>query len=192
MTSVTDLNLSGCSISDISAICTMNSIKVLDVSNNSINNFNDLVKLKNLEEVYVYSNNATTNNPIVGSLGITNLQAYNDLLRNGVAVFNQVSSGVPVIYADSDDYNDYVKLKSIIYQNKLSTKVSITKLYASYNTNTWKNNLLLTNSGGTFTWGYQTSDDEGNTYDEYTATYFYVNYTFSSNTVNVKFYVDRY
>ena len=193
MTSVTDLILSGCGITDISDICTMNSIKVLDVSNNSIDNFNDLVKLKNLEEVYVYSNNATTNNPIKGSLGITNLQAYNDLLRNGVAVFNQVSSGVPVIYSDSDDYNDYVKLKSIIYQNKLSTEVSIESLYV----NTFKNaytvaNLSLANTGGAFTWGYQTSDDEGNTYTEYTATYFYVNYTFSGNTVNVKFYVDRY
>ena len=192
MTSVTDLNLSGCGISSITSICNMSSIKVLDVSNNSINDFNDLVKLKNLEEVYVYSNNATTNNPIVGSLGITNLQAYNDLLRNGVAVFNQVSSGVPVIYADSDDYNDYVKLKSIIYQNKLSKNVSITTLYSSFQSVYTATNLALVNTGGTFNWGYQTSDSDGNTYTAYTATYFYVNYTFSGKTVNVKFYVDRY
>lgn len=192
MTSVTDLNLSGCRITDISAICTMNSIKVLDVSNNSINDFNGLVKLKNLEEVYVYSNNATTNNPIKGSLGITNLQTYNDLLKNGVAVFNQISSGVPVIYSDSDDYNDYVKLKSIIYQNKLSTEISIESLYSSFRTVYTVSNLALANTGGTFEWGYQTSDDDGNTYDEYTATYFYVNYKFSGNTLTVKYYVDRY
>ena len=192
MTSVTDLNLSNCGITNISSICTMNSVKVLDVSRNSINDFNSLVNLKNLEEVYVYSNNATTNNPIVGSLGITNLQAYNDLLRNGVAVFNQVSGDVPVIYADSDDYNDYVKLKSIIYQNKLSTDVSITTLYSSFRSAYTVSNLALANTGGTFTWGYQTSDADGNTYTEYTATYFYVNYAFNGNTVNVKFYVDRY
>ena len=192
MTSVTDLNLSNCGITSISAICTMNSIKVLDVSKNSIDDFNDLVKLKNLEEVYVYSNNATIDNPIVGSLGITNLQTYTDLIRNGIAVFNQVSGDVPVLYADSDDYNDYVKLKSIIYQNKLSTNVSITKLYTSFESVYTVTDLALENTGGSFTWGYQTSDDEGNTYDEYTATYFYVNYTFSGNTVNVKFYVDRY
>ena len=137
-------------------------------------------------------NNATTNNPIVGSLGITNLQAYNDLLRNGVAVFNQVSSGVPVIYADSDDYNDYVKLKSIIYQNKLSTNVSITTLYSSFQSVYNDTNLALVNTGGTYNWGYQTLDSDGNTYTEYTATYFYVNYTFNNKTVNVKFYVDRY
>jgi len=198
MTSVTDLNLSNCGITNISSICNMNSIKILDVSQNSIDNFNDLVKLKNLEEVYVYSNNATYDNPIVGSLGITNLQAYNDLLRKGVSVYNQVSGDVPVIYADSDDYNDYVKLKSIIYQNKLSTKVSITTLYSEFQkaytvaNNNNNNSLQLVNSDGTFNWGYQTSDDDGNTYTEYTATYFYVNYTFDSYTVNVKFYVDRY
>ena len=195
MTSVTNLNLSNCGITDISSICTMNSIKVLDVSRNSINDFNSLVNLKNLEEVYVYSNNATNDNPILGSLGITNLQAYNDLLRNGVAVFNQVSGDVPVIYADSDDYNDYVKLKSIIYQNKLSTKVSITTLYSNFQTAyavANNNSLQLVNSGGSFNWGYQTSDSDGNTYNQYTATYFYLNYTFSGNVVNVKFYVDRY
>ena len=192
MTSVTDLNLSNCGITDISSICKMNSIKKLDVSRNSINNFNDLVKLKNLEEVYVYSNNVTIDNPIVGSLGITNLQTYNDLLKNGVAVFNQVSGDVPVIYADSDDYNDYVKIKSIIYQNKLSTTKSIETIYAKFKENYKDNNLSLKNTGGTFTWGYQTSDDEGNTYTVYTATYFYANYTFNGNTVNVKFYVDRY
>lgn len=187
MTSVTELNLSGCGISDISAICNMNSIKVLDVSNNTINNFNDLIKLTNLEEVYVYSNNATTNNPINGSLGITNLQTYNDLLRNGVSVFNQVSGGIPVIYADSDDYNDYVKLKSLIYQNKLSKKVSIETLYDPTIKNVYTvNNLSLQNTGGTFTWGY------GGGTDAKDATYFYVNYTFDENTVNVKFYVDRY
>lgn len=192
MTSVTDLNLSNCGITDISSICKMNSIKKLDVSRNSINNFNDLVKLKNLEEVYVYSNNVTIDNPIVGSLGITNLQTYNDLLKNGVAVFNQVSGDVPVIYADSDDYNDYVKIKSIIYQNKLSKTESIETIYAKFKGIYSDTNLSLKNTGGRFTWGYQTSDDEGNTYTVNTATYFYANYTFNGNTVNVKFYVDRY
>lgn len=192
MTSVTNLNLSNCGITDISSICTMNSVKVLDVSNNSIDNFNNLVNLKNLEEVYVYSNKATHNNPIVGSLGITNLQAYNDLLRKGVSVYNQVSGDVPVIYADSDDYNDYVKIKSIIYQDKLSTNVKISELYAKIKGAVTVSNLGLQNTGGKFNWGYQTSDADGNTYDEYTATYFYVNYTFNNKTVNVKFYVDRY
>lgn len=192
MTSVTDLNLSNCGIANISSICNMNSIKILDVSQNSIDNFNDLVKLKNLEEVYVYSNNVTIDNPIVGSLGITNLQTYNDLLKNGVAVFNQVSGDVPVIYADSDDYNDYVKIKSIIYQNKLSKTKSIKSIYNNFEAIYNATALALKNTGGEFAWGYQTSDDDGNTYTVYTATYFYVNYTFGSYTVNVKFYVDRY
>ena len=134
----------------------------------------------------------TIDNPIVGSLGITNLQTYNDLLKNGVAVFNQVSGDVPVIYADSDDYNDYVKIKSIIYQNKLSKTESIETIYANFKEIYSAKNLSLQNTNGTFTWGYQTSDDDGNTYTVNTATYFYANYTFNGNTVNVKFYVDRY
>ena len=190
MKSVTDLNLSNCGITDISSICNMNSVKKLDVSRNSINNFNDLVKLKNLEEVYVYSNNVTIDNPIVGSLGITNLQTYNDLLKNGVAVFNQVSGDVPVIYADSDDYNDYVKIKSIIYQNKLSKNESIEKIYAKFK-EIYNANVLSLQNSGEFTWGHQGDDD--NTYTVKTATYFYANYTLTSGgTVKVKFYVDRY
>lgn len=192
MTSVTNLNLSNCGITTISSICTMNSVKVLDLSKNSIDDFNDLVNLRNLEEVYVYDNNATHDNPIVGSFGITNLQAYNDLLRKGVAVFNQVSGDVPVIYADSDDYNDYVKIKSIIFQNKLSKNVQISTLYSAISGDISSTSLSLQNTNGRFYWGYQQSDSDGNTYTEYTATYFYVNYTFNNKTVNVKFYVDRY
>ena len=188
MESVASLKLKGCSITDITNICNMKSVKMLDVSENSINDFNGLVNMKNLEEVYVYSNNATTDNPIVGSLGITNFQAYNDLIRKGIAVFNQISEGVPVIYTDSDDYNDYAKLKSIIYQDKLSKEVSITKLYDNFK----GRDFSLQNTDGEFTWGYQTTDNDGNTYTEYTATYFYVNYVFSGYTLIVKYYVDRY
>ena len=103
-----------------------------------------------------------------------------------------MSGDVPVIYADSDDYNDYVKIKSIIYQNKLSTTKSIETIYAKFKENYNAKNLSLQNTNGTFTWGYQTSDDDDNTYTVNTATYFYANYTFDGHTVNVKFYVDRY
>jgi len=191
MTSVTELRLSGCGLTSITNICTMNTVKVLDVSNNGINKFDDLIKMKNLEEVYVYSNNATTNNPINGSLGITNFQTYNDLIKKGIAVFNQVSDGIPVLYTDSDDYNDYAKIKSIIYQNKLSTDVSIESVYSMFR-NFTATSFDLQNTGGTLTWNYQTSDEDGNTYTEYTATYFYAQYVFNNNTLIVKFYVDRY
>lgn len=169
MESVTSLKLVNCGITNISNICNMNTVKVLDVSNNSIDDFNGLVNMKNLEEVYVYSNKATTNNPIVGSLGITNFQTYNDLIKNGITVFNQVSSGVPVIYTDSDDYNDYAKLKSIIYQNKLSKAESITKLYEKYSGFTYTS-FSLYNTGGTLNWGYQGDDDEGTKYVEESVT----------------------
>ena len=191
MQSVTYLDLSNCGISDITSICTMDTVKTLDVSNNSIDNFNGLINMKALEEVYVYSNNATTNNPIVGSLGITNFQTYNDLIKDGITVYNQVSNNVPVIYSDSDNYDDYAKIKSIVTQKMLSKNISITSLY-SYFDDLDDSSFSLYNTGGTFTWGYQTTDADGNTYTEFTATYFYCNYVFNNYTLTVKFYVDRY
>ncbi len=191
LTSVTYLKLSGCGITDISSICDIDSIKTLDISNNSIQTFSDLVDLDNLEEVYLYGNLETINNPIVGSYGITNFQTYNDLIKDGITVYNKISSGVPVMFEDSDNYDDYAKLKSIVYQNKLSKKVSITQLYYNYRNMTYSDFGLI-NTPGTLTWGYQTTDKYGNTYTEYTATYFYCTYTFSGYTLTVKFYVDRY
>jgi hypothetical protein len=189
MTSVIYLDLSGCSISDITDICEMNTLKTLDVSNNSISYFYNLVYLENLIDVYVYGNQ--TSSKIYGSLGILNFQTYNDLIRNGISVYNQVSNDIGVLYADSDDYNDYVRIKSIIYQDKLSTNESITSLYSAYKDFTYST-FGLDNKNGKMSWGYQTVDHDGNTYDEHTATYFYCNYVFSGYTLTVKYYVDRY
>ena len=74
-----------------------------------------------------------------------------------------------------------------IYQNKLSKTKSIKTIYDNFDDVYTADALSLKNTGGEFAWGYQTSDDDGNTYTVYTATYFYVNYTFGSYTVNVKF-----
>ena len=193
MTSVTSLNLSNCKIENITPICSMKKLKSLDITNNKIKDFKGLIDIDDLIEVYLYGNypHTATQTYVYGSQGILNFQTYNDLIRRGISVYNQVSDGIGVLYADSDDYNDYVRLKSIIYQDKLSTERSIKTLYNMYE-GFGVNNFGLSNTGGTFNWGYQTSDADGNTYTEYTATYFYVNYTFSNNVLTVKFYVDRY
>lgn len=198
LSSVTNLNLSGCGITDITNICKINSVKILNLSNNSIGNFNGLVDLDNLEEVYVYGNKDDVSNRnehdgsyVDGSFGIINFQTYNDLIRDGITVFNRISNGVPVIFEDSDNYDDYAKLKSIVYQNKLPEEISIEELYKNYK-NMSATSYGLINTGGEFTWGYQTTDKYGNTYTKYTATYFYCNYTFNGYTLTVKFYVDRY
>ena len=198
LSSVTSLNLSGCGITDITNICKINSVKILNLSNNSIGNFNGLVDLDNLEEVYVYGNKDDVSNRntqdgsyVDGSFGIINFQTYNDLIRNGITVFNRISNGVPVIFEDSDNYDDYAKLKSIVYQNKLPEEISIEELYKNYK-NMSATAYGLINTDGEFTWGYQTTDKDGNTYTEYTATYFYCNYAFGNYTLTVKYYVDRY
>ncbi len=189
MTSVTSLKLSGCSITDISSICeNMSTLKVLDLSNNSIKDFNGLMNLAELEEVYIYGNN--TSSTIYGSSGIINYQTYYDLEKNGIAVFNLVSEGVPQLFADSDQSNDYIRLKSIAYQDKLSKTKSITYLYKDFDDLTATNFGLENTTDGSFIWSY------GGGTDEYDATYFMVTYSFTSSSVTyelvVKYYVDRY
>jgi hypothetical protein len=162
----------------------MTSVKFLDVSNNSINDFNGLMNMTNLEEVYLYGNN--TSDALNGSNGILNYQTYYDLLRNGVGVYNLVSEGVAQLFADSDEPNDYIRLKSIILQDKLSDDVSIETLYAPFSGLNYSA-FGLDNQYGTITWGYES----GKTV--YTATYITLTYTFSgNNTLVVKFYVERY
>ena len=189
MSSVSTLKLKGCSISDISSIFNMNSVKVLDVSNNSISDFSGLTNMESLEEVYLYGNN--TSSTIIGSNGILNYQTYYDLIKDGIAVFNLESEGVPQLFGNSDEPNDYIRLKSIVYQDKLSSKQSIETLYVPFSNLTYSD-FGLSNTGGdhSLTWSYES----GKTVN--TATYFMVTYRFTSNStvynLIVKYYVDRY
>lgn len=187
MRNVATLILEGCGITDITSICTMTSVKYLDVSNNSIQYFTDLVNMTSLEEVYVYGNfynSSTDYNKIYGADGILNYQTYTDLLKDGIAVYNLVSEGVPQLYGKSDQPNDYARLKSIAYQDKLKSGKSITSLYSKFSTNSSTYNLE--NGSATLVWSY------GGGTDEFDATYFMVTYSFTSYNLVVKYYVDRY
>ena len=158
----TILKLSGCGIDNVSAISTMTSVRELDISNNNISYFDELINMNNLFLVVLYGNKPT--DAIIGSKGICNFQTYYDLIKNGVSVYNQVSTYVDdnsvsheiaVLFADSDDYNDYVRLKALITQNKLSKNVSITKLYTDTLNQISITDIELKYNSGNLTWGYE-------------------------------------
>ena len=170
MERVLDLNISNCGVTDASAIFRMNSIKALNISNNQIKSFDGITNMSSLEVVYLYSQtNVDTSN--YGSQGICNYQTFYDLLRNGTQVYNYVSNGVPIIFADNNDVNDYKRLKSITYQDRLKKGIDITMLYSSSNYGKLDNlkpgNLGLVNNTDTvFTWGYEGDTNEGTKYME--------------------------
>ena len=159
---VTTLTLSDCGITSVTQISNLVSVRELDISNNNIQYFDDLIKMTNLFMVVLYGNNA--DNAIIGSKGICNFQTYYDLIKNGVSVYNQVSTytdnnnnvthEIAVLFSDSDDYNDYVRLRALITQNKLSRNVQISKLYDKLK-NITVGNIEMKYNSGSLTWGYE-------------------------------------
>ena len=181
MQSLNTLILKGCGITDVSDFSNLKNVKVLDVSGNSIQYFDSLAEITSLEKVYLYNNNAS--NAYYGSLGICNFQAYNDLMRNGCAVYNSVSNNVPVLFADSNNLDDYRRLKAIVYQDKLKKGLDISQLYNKFSTNRTDYGL---STNGTLVWSY------GGGTNATDATYFMVTYTFNTYKLVCKYYVDRY
>lgn len=200
MPSLTNLNLSNCNLTDISALSSLTTVKVLDISQNKISYFDALADVTCLEKVYLYSNLPTNGNAnYIGSTGICSFQAYADLMRHGCAVYNQVSNNIPVLYAESYSINDYRRLKSLVYQEKLAIGEDITYLYKRFEDmgsaiydrtgNARYNNpqIFGLQTAGTLTWGFEAGKTAG------TATYFYANLAYSNGyTLRVKYYVDRY
>ena len=199
MPSLHTLILKNCNITDISALSKLTTVKVLDISNNKISYFDALSEVTSLEKVYLY-NNVPENGDIkyVGSTGICNFQAFYDLMRHGSAVYNTVSNNIPVLYAESNSIDDYRRLKSICYQDKLKLGKDISALYKPFASL----GLDITNvtgdaRPGNNPFGLQTSGELSWSHEEdktaETATYFYVKLTYSTGYIlTVKYYVDRY
>ena len=201
MPSLTTLILKNCGITDISALSSLTTVKVLDISDNSIDYFDALSDVTCLEKVYLYNNvpEDETAQKYIGSTGICNFQAFQDLMRNGCAVYNIVSNNIPVLYAESNSIDDFRRLKAICYQDKLKTGLDITDLYQGfYNIGTNittvtgnarpGNNPFGLQTAGTLSWGYEADKTVGE------ATYFYCKLTYSGSNyvLTVKYYVDRY
>ena len=201
MPSLTTLILKNCGITDISALSNLTTVKVLDISNNSIDYFNALSDVTCLEKVYLYNNvpNDETAKKYIGSTGICNFQAFQDLMRNGCSVYNMESNNIPVLYAESNSIDDFRRLKAIGYQDKLKEGLDITDLYQDFikigtritnveGRDRPGNNPFGLQTAGKLDWGYESGKTAGE------ATYFYCTLTYSGTNyvLTVKYYVDRY
>lgn len=179
---INKLTLRNCSLYDISALSKLSesgTLRILDISNNNISYFETITSITSLEKVYLYGNNI--DNKYIGSKGICNFQSYADLMRNGCAVYNDISNDVPVLYAESNNLDDYRRLKEIAYQEKLKEGSSIEQLYSVFialgttitgvsgNGRPGSNPFGLQTAGELF-WGYEGDSNDGSKYQEATVT----------------------
>ena len=167
MKSIAKLNLSNCGLTNISYLSKLakqGTLKVLDLSNNNIQYFETITNITSLEKVYLYGNNTT--NKYYGSKGICNFQAFADLMRNGCSIYNDTSNGIAVLYSESNNLDDYRRLKEIAYQEILKDGKDITTLYTQFkalgtNITEYKNETRPGNNPfglqtpGTLSWGYE-------------------------------------
>ncbi len=179
---INKLTLSDCSLEDISALSKLSgsgTLRILDISNNNISYFETITSITSLEKVYLYGNNA--NNKYIGSKGICNFQSYADLMRNGCAVYNDISNKVPVLYAESNNLDDYRRLKEIAYQEKLKEGSSIDQLYSGFKAlgttitgvsgdKRPGSNPFGLQTAGTLSWGHEGDSNDGAKYKVATVT----------------------
>ena len=176
MKSIKELNLSKCnltSVESLSKLSKQNTLKILDISNNNVQYFESITAITSLEKVYLYGNYSS--HDYYGSKGICNFQAFADLMMNGCSVYNDISNGVPVLYAESNNLDDYRRLKEIAYQSTLKDGSDIINLYSQFAalgttvTNVTGNNRPGNNpfglqTAGTLAWGYEGDTNDGAKY----------------------------
>lgn len=179
------------------------SLKELDVRNNSIATFDWLTveHFPKLEKAHITGNEQSDG--YTGNTGMSNYQAFEDLTRDGVTVYNTTNANnVEIPFAESTELNDYRRLKSLVYQAILPQGVSIKAAYKEFAglnddfsaPETYCGlTLSYFNLEGSYqaitadSWGY------GGGTDDKDATYFSLTLkTKSGKTFSVKFYVDRW
>ncbi|MCI5745024.1 MAG: hypothetical protein MR270_01925, partial [Erysipelotrichaceae bacterium] len=188
MKGLEDLNMSKCNLSDSSTLSKLSSLSklhILDVSNNTIDDFSFLLNISSLTSVSLYNNNETKT--YLGSKGMSNYYVYDDLKRQGIVVYYQLNSNnVPVSFDESTELNDYQRLKSIEYQSIINVGDDITTLYAPFEElNEQEISEIFNIASGSLTWSYGGGSNAND------ATYFSVTWSDGTNTMIVKFYVDR-
>ncbi len=184
-------NGAGADLGTVSALTALPNLRYLYLNGNNIYSFEWLKDMTSLLEVYVHSNTFSgLESVFYGSLGLVNLQMFQDLTDRGVMVYNDFSGDNIIIFEESAEVNDYVRLRSIEYQKKLASGVSIETLYETLSTNAADYGLsnsytdaagttVATNVRHTISFGYDTSVGAEN------ATYFVLTDTITANTTTV-------
>ena len=192
----------GADLGTVSALTALPNLRYLYLDGNNIYSFEWLNDMTSLLEVYVHSNTfGGLESVFYGSLGLVNLQMFQDLTDRGVMVYNDFSGGNIILFEESAEVNDYVRLRSIEYQKKLASGVSIETLYETISTNAADYGLsnsytdaagttVATDVRHTISFGYDTSVGAED------ATYFVLTDTITTNettvVVTVRFEIIRF
>jgi hypothetical protein len=114
----------------VSALAALPNLRYLHLDGNKIYSFEWLEDMTSLLEVYVHTNTfEDLESVFYGSLGLVNLQIFQSLTDRGVIVYNDISDKNAILFEESIEVNDYIRLRSIEYQKKLAYGVSIEKIY---------------------------------------------------------------
>jgi hypothetical protein len=184
-------NGAGADLGTVSALASLPNLRYLYLDGNDIYSFEWLEDMTSLLEVYVHSNTFSgLESVFYGSLGLVNLQMFQDLTDRGVMVYNDISGENDILFEESAEVNDYVRLRSIEYQKKLASGVSIETIYKTLSTNAADYSLsnsytdatgttLATNVSHKLSFGYDTGIGAEN------ATYFVLTDTITTYTTTV-------
>lgn len=130
------VNGEGADLGTVSALAALPNLRYLYLNGNDIYSFEWLKDMTSLLEVYVYDNTFTgLESVFYGSGGLVNLQMFQDLTDRGIMVYNHISDSNIILFEESAEVNDYIRLRSIEYQKKLASGVSIERVYETFSRN---------------------------------------------------------
>lgn len=133
ITKVTQLELAGCNITNISQLSNFNSLIKLNLANNNIEDISALSELSNLQVLDLYKNSIEDVTPLKELTSLTELDLHNNKVSdisslNGLGdltFLNLVNNSI----ANIDVIKYFTKLQVLrLSQNKITSIASITKL----------------------------------------------------------------
>ena len=175
-------------LNTVSSFRNLENLRILNLNGNDCISFEFLTDLSSIEEVRIADNNITGAESIFyGSKGLVNMTVFQTLTDRGVIVYNTSSSGTDVLFTETTDNNDYINLRSIEYQSKVKTGISIASIYNQFSCNPDDYYLEDTYNGTditsrTISFGYEGNEAAGSE-TSFTLTYTIV---WSGQTVSIK------
>lgn len=137
---VMELDLTGCGITDISALSSCKHLKNLNLSGNSISDLSPLMDIPGLEILCIKDNQISDLRPLLGLSTIKTLNAEGNLFRSVAALSGL--SGLEELYLSGnalDDLNGIsrlTKLKTLGLEDTGTTDETVKALYDLYNLST--------------------------------------------------------
>ena len=121
-TDVTEINLSGCNISDISALSQCSNLTSVDLSNNMISDISPLMDIPGLVTINISNNNITDMRPLMGLNSIKSINASGNNISTTVPI-GAITTLTELKIADNpiSNFSGLKKLKNLVTLDVSST-----------------------------------------------------------------------